>query len=543
MRGGGARAWLAAGAIALAGLPGPADAAPRPGARLVVMVVVDQLASTQMSRWGHVLDGGLARLIRRGAYYPNAEHDQPNTATAPGHATLVTGTWPSGHGVVSNRWCDPADGHVVYCVADSRDGEAATKHLAVPGLSDAVALATAGRGKTIALSLKDRVSVLVGGETAHVTAWYDDTSGGFRVGRWRGGETRPPWVETVEAAHHARLAFGRTWDRARPELDYGRLAGPDEPGWEGAPKGVGRRFPRVYGEGLASGDAPEWRSSFETTPAATEAVFALAEAAFDAEGLGRDDDVDLLFVGVSAFDYAGHWWGPRSQEVLDHLIRTDRALGRLIDHVESKIGAGAALWVVTSDHGSTDTPESVAALGIRAERVDAEKVLTALETALAGATPKGRPATTVAMLDPPFLFLGREDPKADRVALARAAAAALSALPEIAEAVATVDLASMSPEYRERYARVLFPGRSPDVLIRTRPYDLLDPKGYRTGTGHGSPYTYDTRVPLVIAGPGVRAGRDPRPYPITRLAPTIAALAGFEPPASALEAPLPAAAP
>jgi hypothetical protein len=176
---------------------------------------------------------------------------------------------------------------------------------------------------------------------------------------------------------------------------------------------------------------------------------------------------------------------------------------------------------------------------VDARRVHGRELRERVEQALAAFAPKGKKPLTIALIDPPLIYLEHGEASADRLALARAAAAAIAAHPNIAEAYAARDVDRFSEPYRLMYQRVLYPGREPDILYRGRPGDLIDSQ-YETGTNHGSPYNYDTHVPIIVAGPRVARGVDRRPFAITTIAPSIAAALGFPPPAAAMDPPLPA---
>lgn len=520
---------------------GDADAKRSDRVKLVVMVIVDQLGSNYMTAYERYLDRGIGALIKRGAYYENAVHATANAATGPGHATIVTGAWPNVHGVISNVWFDPRDGQEVYCVGDPRCG-VSPHRLMVPSLGDAMRLATRGQSRTVALAVKDRVAVLCGGERPLAAVWYDNTTGGFTSGTWWGPTNKPTWLDRTNRERNAHLAFGEVWDRVEPKLDYTKIVGPDDLPYEATLDGLTTTLPMKYGTGI-EGPTASWLSSYRGTPYALDTLFALTRAAFDEEKLGQGEAVDLLVIGVSPLDFAGHWYGPQSHEVFDHLLRTDRAIGDLMRHVDKTLGRDSVLWIVTGDHGVVMTPEVAVERGVRAKRVGVKAMVAAVDDALAPLAKKGKLPTKVRVIDPPFVFLTHDDPDVDRTEARRIAARALAGLPEVVEAHAVNDLDRMPEPFRIMYERVSYPGRTPDVFIRTRPQDLVDPNGYTTGSGHGTPYTYDTNVPLIVAGPGVRRGRDPRPYPITRLVPTITTLTGIDPPAAAHEAPLPAALP
>lgn len=504
------------------------------GHKLAVLVVVDQLASEYMSRWGSLLDGGLGALMKRGAYYPNGVHDQANTATGPGHATIITGTWPDVHGIVSNEWFDPKDGARVYCVQDPEVG-ASPRLMMATSIGDQLRALTGQRSKVIALAIKDRVAILTGGQSPNLAAWYDSKTGAFTAGRWyKGGGVLPAWLERLNATDSAEAARGNTWERLRGDLDYKALASRDDAPWEGLIGGLGRTFPRKLGEG-ASDEA--WRDTYRGSPPLLDALFRAARSAVESEKLGRGPTPDLLVLGVSTLDFVGHYYGSTSQEALDVLLRIDRGLGELMRAVELQVGQGQTLWVVTGDHGVAIAPEAAEEMGIRAARVTGTPLQLIVAEALRPLAAKGKGQTAVSYIDAPLVYLTPTEPGVDRSALRRAAAQALRAHPTIIEAWSWEDVDRFHPPFREMYRRVLYPGREPDVLIRQRPYDLLDER-YGSGTNHGSPYSYDTHVPIMLMGPGVRVERDPVTVPVTAIAPTMAAWFGIPPPSAATEQPL-----
>jgi predicted AlkP superfamily pyrophosphatase or phosphodiesterase len=520
-------------ALGLCALAGPRIAAAAPP-KLVLVVSIDQLSAHQLERWGPLFTGGLGRLMRQGAFYTQARFAYANTETAPGHATLATGAWPSAHGVVANYWYAEGSGREVYCYEDAKYGRSPA-NLQAPTVADALRLATAGKGKVVSVSLKDRAAIPLGGHRPDLAAWYEEASGRMVSGRWPGART-PAWFEGAVADMTAESVRGQPWERLRADLDYTAHAGPDDHPAEGDIPGLGRTFPRRVPEDLAQ-DA--LREIYPTTPQALDALFQLARVAVKEEALGQHPVTDLLAIGVTTTDYVGHWWGGYSHEALDTLLRVDARLGELLAHLDRTLGRGQVLVLVSADHGITPTPEKAPLLGISAERLDKKRLLDAMQAVLP-------PGTRVVDIDAPAIYLSPTPPGVDRLALARKAAAALMAEPGIVEAYAPEDVARFPQPFATFYARSLFPGRRPDVQLRARPHAYIsrvDAEGRGTGTGHGAPYLYDQAVPVLLAGPGVRAGVDRRPVDMTRVAPTLAALLGIPPPAAAFDAPLPAADP
>lgn len=515
--------------IAGVGLPS-ASAAPAPS--LVVVLVADQFAAHELERWSPLFRGGLAELMRRGAVYTQARYAYSNTETAAGHATAMTGAWPSTHGITSNVWREEGTGRRRYCYEDDEHGRSPAR-LEAPVFADALRLATGGKSRVVSISLKDRAAIPLGGTRPDLVTWYEKKRGTFVHGDWPGVKA-PAWFAEAVAPLGAESARGTTWARLREDLDYAAHAGPDDhPAEEDVPA-LGRTFPHRIPEHVP----PEvLRSVYRATPTGMQALMTLARRALDEEKLGLRGTTDMLGIGLSTTDVVGHWYGPYSQEQLDTVLRMDAALGELFAYLDETRGRDRVLVVLTADHGAVYAPEKARLLGVDARRIPKQAIIDAADDAARGV------ARTLRAY-PPSMFLSPTPPKVDRVALRRRVAAAVQQVPGVVEAYAVDDVHRFAEPYPRLFARSLFRGRRPDVLIRTRPgwyTSRVDEHGHGAGSGHGSPYVYDMAVPLMFAGPGVRPGVRRHPVDMTRMAPTLAALLGIPPPGAALQAPLDAA--
>ncbi len=512
-------------------LGGAADAQPRRGRiRLVVLVVVDQLTTPHLDRYQPLLRGGIGRMMTAGAVYRQGRYAHANTETGPGHATVATGAWSNVHGIVGNKWVDGSTGALIRCVEDTKYGNS-PQYLLAPGIADALKVATRGRGRVVSISHKPRSSVLLGGQRPELVVWYDANEGRFKPGRWPGVPAPPAWYAAAQLRTGPELAIGRQWTRFRGDVDYATWAGPDDRPSENDYPGMGRTFPRTLGA------APKlWPRQYPATPVALDDVMTLAYASIDGEELGQDDVPDLLYLGLSSFDYVGHMFGPHSQESLDTLLRIDAALGELEDRLNEKLGGGRVLTVLTSDHGVMPMPEALSAYGVDAGRIPTEMFSKVI----------GDQLRTV---NPPRVYLkssARPGSRAKTLRARRALARKLAAQPQILEAYVPEDVARFVEPYQTYYRRLLYEGRTPDILFRHRPFyyvSAVGPDGTGQGTGHGSPYIYDQTVPIVLYGAGVRPGIDNRPVMMTRVAPTIAAALHIEPPAATSSPALPAVLP
>lgn len=513
----------------------PRDTVARP--RLVLLVVVDQFRADYLTRFGDLFGpGGFRRLLARGALWTDVAYDYVPTETAPGHAALATGAPPSATGIVGNTWYDRALGRTVTSVEDTaaprlasgRPGASAHRLLAST-FADELRLATGGRAKTIGVSFKDRSAILPVGRTATAAYWFDPVAGRMTTSRAYAA-AHPSWVEAFAAAYPAARYAGRLWERLLPEAVYRDRAGPDEPPWErGAPE---PRFPHRL---PARADSTLFEE-LAYTPFADELVAAFAAAALRGEGLGRDTIPDVLAVSFSAVDYVGHRYGPYSQELMDAVLRVDRSLAALLDSVDAVVGLDHTLVAVSADHGVAPIPEHAAALGLPGQRVGRASLRAPMVAALRAATGRADAERYLRAFVGGQIVLDREALRADGVdpdLAARALAAALERVPGLARCAAGVDLARTGdgdPLLR-KLRRGYHPARSGDVLCVAAPYVLVT--DLPLGASHGSPYAYDTRVPLLLAGPGVRPGRYPEPATPLDLAPTVAALLGLPMPSSA----------
>lgn len=529
--------------VLLAGCPAPRPTArPRP-LRLVVLVVIDQLSTWAFERDRALYRGGLARLLRDGAY-ARGELPYANTFTAPGHATIATGAPPSVHGVVGNAWYRrdegverPAEydpGAPPLLVGPSHGGAlgpedaAGSRALRVEGIADALRRGTGDRARSVAISLKARAAVFVGGKRPDVAVWYEPAAGGMTTSRAFAPEA-PPWLVELARARPATRFFDRTWSPLDPALLARATGIPDAAAGEGTLHGFGPAFPHA----IAASDNPS--RVFHHTPFADELVMDTALAAIPALGLGADDVPDLLAVSFSAHDYAGHLWGPESWEALDLRLRLDAALGRLFDDLDARLGRGAWAAVLTSDHGITPVVERSKVTGAR--RIRYEEIARAVEAELEPRIGKGpwvaRIASGNVYLAPAF----GDAPAGAREDALTAAAAAVGRIPGVAAAARSDRLAGrcdgLLPLLRALCLSVV-PGEAGELLVVPSAGSLIT--NYTSGSHHDAPFDDNRFVPILVLAPGLapQAGAGS----LLQVAPTVAALLGVPPPAAATEPPL-----
>jgi predicted AlkP superfamily pyrophosphatase or phosphodiesterase len=525
---------------------------------LAVLVVFDQLRGDYLTRWDDLFgDGGFHRLEHDGAWFPDCHYPYAGTVTGPGHSSLTTGCLPAKHGIIGNEWFDRDTATEAYCVGSERyqrvppDPNPDKKkvkgfspgRLLVPGLGDALKTATGGRGRVVSLSMKDRASVLPGGHHADACYWFDPDSGDFVTSAYY-RDALHPWVSEVNAGRLSDGWFGQKWERLRPELDYTPRSSADDAPGEGKGSGQnqafqGQTFPHPMS---VSGSRPgkEYYQALYNSPFGNELLLDLVKRAVEGEELGRRDVPDLLCVSFSCNDPIGHCWGPDSQEVLDTTLRSDQVVQQLLTFLDARVGKGRYVLVLSADHGVCPLPEATQAKGKQAFRVAPDQlgkqVEAFLDTAFGAGEGKARWLEAPPALG---LYLNRQTLRQhglQQSVVEDALAAWLAKQPGIQAAYTRSRLQRGVPDndtVGQAVLKSFHPDRSGDVIVVMKPYHVLQP--YLTGTGHGTPHPYDTHVPLLVYGPGVRPGKHPEAVTPLAAAAILAHGLHLPPPAAAEE--------
>ena len=527
-----------------------ASARPPARPRLVLLVAVDQFRYDYFERFGDLFGaGGLGRLLRDGATWAECHFDHVPTETAPGHATMLTGAWPSETGIIANDWFDRAEGKRVSNVQDNSvrplggaEGEApaSPRNLLASTLGDQLKVATNGRSRVVGVSSKNRGAILPAGRMADAAYWYSTRTGQF-VSSTYYFERLPDWVARFNAARPADKFFGARWERLLPAAEYERRAGRDDAPWE---KGDGKTphvFPHVVDGGLKS-PGPAFYSALDYSPYSNDLVLSLAEAALANERLGEDADTDVLTVSFSANDIVGHRYGPYSHEVMDITLRVDRQIARLLDAVDARVGLSNTVVVFTADHGVAPSPEHSIEMRLPGGRVKVSDVLAAVRNRVRARYGKPGDRDTTADYVQTFsngqLYFNRAALERDGVGaeeIEQLAGEAALSVPGVARFFTRTQLlggaVSASDPLARRVLHGYNPRRSGDVVVIQEAYKYLS--DYVSVATHGAPYAYDTHVPLVIMGGGVTPGRYLDAATPADIAPTLARILNVQAPSNA----------
>jgi len=539
----------------------------KPGAsppRLVLQITVDALRGDLPERYAHVLgDGGFRRLWSNGVHYANAHYQHANTETIVGHVSLATGSVPSAHGMVGNVWFDRELGRLVYNVEDGRyrlltagggvsdetEIDPTQKAAKVEGrspatilsstFSDELALHFEGRSKIFAVSVKDRGAVSLAGH-AGKAFWFSKASGEFVTSTYY-YERYPDWVTAWNSRKPALAFAGTSWTLLHPRSRY-LFGDADDRPYETDFPGFGRTFPHPYG---AAGDK-YLTTRLTLSPAGDQLTLDFAKALLDAEQLGQDAVPDFLGVSFSSTDYVGHLFGASSLESEDNIARLDKTLADLLAHVDARVGLANTLIVLSADHGQPEVPDHLHEYGYEHARYfDVE----GLDRAPAIAALKAKFGLGGELIESfffPYVYLNQDlmrEKGLDPREVEQAVVAELEKFPGVAAAISSTTLRTAGlPDtlLTRAILRNFHPKRSGDIYVVFEPNVFInDFDGLTVASTHGSPWRYDTFVPVIFAGAGIKPGKVSRPVTPYDIAPTLAAFLGIKPPSAAIGSPLP----
>jgi len=532
-----------------------AYASPESQPKLILQITVDQLRGDLIERFQKNMGkDGFLYLLNEGVSFKDAHHDHANTETIVGHATLATGAQPAIHGLIGNVWFDQIAQRLVYNIEDSRypllsasadvdkkteidptqkkaasSGRSPTNIL-VSTLSDELALHTAGNAKIFAVSVKDRGAVSMAGH-AGKAFWFSKKSGEFVTSQFY-YDTYPDWVNTWNTSKQAQQYAGKSWDLSHDKSSY---LFKDDQSWEIDFPGFGRVFPHPFG----AGDSKYFNTFLTLSPAGDELTLNFAKALIENESIGKDDVTDYLSISFSSTDYIGHLFGSSSMEMEDNLLQLDRTIASLLKFVDKKVGIDNTLIVLSADHGGPEAPGHMNEIGVEAEYVnpeewDKEAGIAALKQRF------GIGSELIKTYFHPYIYLDHaviNEQGLDIAEVQAAVANEVSKLDGVETAIPSSALINGQLPDTTLNRAILNnynSSRSGDVFIVFQAHRFIDDmEGLKVAVHHGSPWSYDTFVPIIFAGNGIKPSQVYRRVHTVDVAPTLAAWLGSKPPSGA----------
>lgn len=506
--------------------PVPAPAPDRP--KLVVMISVDQMRGDYIDRFRHQWTRGLHRLVTEGAWFRQADYPYYTTVTCAGHASIGTGTVPAVHGMVNNTWIDASSNNArtVSCTDDPAAklisyGNPTTgvahsaANLLAPTLGDEMRTQVWPTPRIVGISLKARSAINLSGHRPDAVIWLDERDGEW-VTSTAFAKTTAPFFAEYLAKHPTRDQLGLTWNRTLP-LDRYLFDGSTD--LRRRTPHASKDFPHVTrGHGNEVGGAIT--DAWEASPYSDAYLNGLAFSAIDGMKLGKGAGTDFLGISFSALDLTGHSYGPASHEVQEVLIQLDVQIGLLLDKLDREVGKGQYVIGLSADHGAAPVPERMKAEGFDAGRVDTGGLGKAIDAVLTREIGPGAYRTRVLNNDIYFndgVYLKLTQHPAAMEAVLDAVRKADG----IARVYRKEQLSPTDPLTRQMFFSH-FEGRSGDIKIVTRPYWITS----TSTTTHGTGNRYDTHVPVVLFGYGIKKGEYLELAAPIDVAPTLAFLTG-----------------
>ena len=498
--------------------------------KLVVGIVVDQMRWDYLYRYysRYKSNGGFRRMLDKGFTCDNAFIPYAPTITACGHSCIYTGSVPAVHGITGNAWYDKMLRRNVYCTEDTAvttigapegtNGKQSPRNMLTTTICDELRLATNFRNKVIGIAIKDRGGILPAGHSANGVFWYDGRNGNWITSSYYGMSALPSWVQSLNDRKLVDGYFKKGWNTLYPINTYTQSTADDKP-YESKPFGAeAKEFPYNLEKfvGTNYGILP-------STPYGNTLTVEMAKAAIQGESMGKDSITDFLAISFSSPDYIGHSFGPNSIEAEDCYLRLDQDLGELFSYLDSRVGAGQYVAFLSADHGVAHVPGFMQENHLPGKTMDETPYVTEMQPLLKQQF--GAEKLIVSSynyqihLDHRLMDSLKINPKAVKDWIVTF----LEKKESIARAfdIDQVMLEPMPQKAREMIANGYFPNRSGDVQFVLKPHWI---DGGSRGTTHGLWYPYDSHIPMVWYGWGIKQGKLNREVYMTDIAATLAAL-------------------
>ena len=511
--------------------------------KLVVGIVVDQMRYDYLTRFDSKFgEGGFKRMMREGFNCKNNHFNYVPTYTGPGHASVFTGTTPKYHGVISNNWYSKIEKKVVYCASDenvvsigteSDAGKMSPHRLLTTSFADENKLFTQMRGKTIGIAIKDRGAILPAGHTADAAYWFHGKDEGHFITSSFYRNDLPKWVNEFNDSDTAESYF-RVWDTHYDIKNYSE-SGSDDNNFEGGFKGKEKA---TFPYDLAKlKDKNGGFDLLKATAYGNSLTTDFAIASVKGEALGKDSTTDILTLSYSSTDYVGHNFGVNSKEVEDTYVRLDKDLERFFEFLDTEVGVGEYTVFLTADHGAVNVPSYLQSVKIPAGYLDynsRKKKFTAFLEEKYGTK------DVVENVSNNQIFFNKTKLKELNLNLHQVEQDLVHeqiSYPNIAKVytATTMNSTNFSTGIEALLQNGFNQKRSGDVIILD---DIAHIAYSRTGSTHGSGLNYDTHVPLLFFGKGIKQGETLQKTVIPDIAPTISALLGISFPNGATGTPL-----
>lgn len=502
--------------------------------KLVVGIVVDQMRWDYFYRYSDkYTNNGFKRLLTEGYACEQTFINYFPSYTAPGHTAVYTGSVPAIHGITGNNWFDRNEGKIVYCTEDStvqplggskKAGQQSPHRMLTTTVCDELRLATNFKSKTIGIAIKDRGGILPAGHTANAAYWYDGANGNWISSSYYMKEL-PQWVQKFNAKKLAENYVKGNWKTLLDIAKYYEST-EDDKWYENT---FSNEDKPIFEHNISGIKKEPLTEVIKATPFGNTLTFEFAKAAIEGDTLGNRGTTDFLTVSFSSTDYIGHQFGPNSIEAEDAFIRFDKELGAFIDYLNEKIGKGNFTIFLTADHGAAHAVGFSKESHIPAGNVFDKKIHKLTDSLLQYYYQKKNMVSAVINQQ---VFLNHDVIHTGKIEVedvCKLLVEELSKVEGVDRVIAYENLneTALQAWFKECLTNQYKPSRTGDLQLLFHPAWLND---FEKGTTHGTIFPYDTHIPLVFYGWGVKPGKDYSRTYITDIAPTIAALLKIQEP-------------
>ena len=518
--------------------------------KLVVQITIDQMRGDFPMRYKDRLgEDGFRYLMEQGTHYTNAHFQHADTETPIGHSALFTGTYPAHNGIVAGNWYDKNKGKIIYNCEDDRypligkklkEGEGrAPTNLLSSTIGDELVISNNSQSRVFSVSIKDRGAILPGGHTGKAF-WYSSETGSF-VSSTYYYKDYPAWVKKWTGKKLADNYKNKSWELLHGAETYVFGKNDDRP-FEIDIFDLGTTFPHEI-----KGESKNFYAALMVTPFGDELTADFAKTLIKTEKLGQGQQTDFIAISFSVTDYIGHFFGPSSLEAEDNVLRVDRLLADLFKFIDDQVGLDQTLIIVSSDHGMCEAPEYMESLGFEVGRLTSETITKGIVKKGLKAR-LGVPGDVIRLYEHPYIYLNEDEIRKTKYSVAEietAIADEIVKIPGIRAALTRTDLMheTFAPTPLNRKILNNFhPQRSGNIHVIADQfwyfYYEMEPKTSKIAATHGSPWTYDTYVPIFFAGCNIPAQNIARPVTPYDIAPTIANILEVKPPSGSVGIPL-----
>ena len=517
--------------------------------KLVLQITVDGLRADLISRYRKSFadSGGFNYLLNKGAVYTNAHYLHANTETIVGHTTLATGTHPSVHGMVGNVWYDSETGELGYNIEDSQAPILPTREIVTEGaqvdpaqltsrtkgrspreilastISDEIHKNFNSESKIFGVSGKDRSAVSMAGHNGKAF-WYSTDNGDFVTSKYYYSDY-PNWVKSWNQERKAELFSDTKWELLNDISTY-KFALQDDRSYEVDLKGYGKVFPHEFGHKTH----PLFPTRILVSPKGDELILDFAKNLIVNEKIGKDDVTDYLSISFSSVDAVNHFFGPSSLENEDVVLQLDVTLKNLFNFIESEIGLENTLIVFSADHGMAEMPEYMNEQGYNVGRIYSDEIIERVNKI--GVDKFGVDSVAKSFYRPSLYLNHVQIIKAELnlLEVEELVAKELTKTEGIYLAVGSNENSNQNNELVYKQIQNNYhPSRSGDIYVAQEPYWFLFEKG-PIGVMHGSPWDYDTHVPIIFVGSKIPASVNTDLVHPIDVAPSIAAYLNIKAP-------------